>query len=195
MKDLELLNLVLFEAGEVKLRKKITDIIKSNNTQLTLLSMAKEHLTSGTPTPYKDKDGIVIRVHDYVKDGNGNSYYVNSHLQAVPREGDAPVVELSRLVEESQVSRLTVEELLNIKELEADRRRGGRRKKPEPSAEAAQQEKKPEEAAAPADDGRKGTVPACEKMLMALIPDDVLAAELRRRGYTLCAVRPALIEL
>ena len=32
-------------------------------------------------------------------------------------------------------------------------------------------------------------------MILPMLPDNVLANELRRRGYTLCAFRPALVEL
>ena len=43
----------------------------------------KTTISSGAATPFKDKDGNVIKVHDYVKDAEGNRYYVNSHCQAV----------------------------------------------------------------------------------------------------------------
>lgn len=169
---------------------------------------------SGVETPFKDKDGKVIRVHDYVKDAQGNRYYVNSHCQAVPDGGDAPAKELSRLLDESPVSVMTMEEVLKIKEPIAPRRRGGRRKEvaqnvvPEdsPSPEKVEAEARAAAEAQAAEEARLAAIaaakvnnedlhPVTKEMLLRVLPDDMLANELRRRGYTLCAVRPALIEL
>lgn len=172
--------------------------------------MAKEQIVSGTPTPFKDKDGNVIKIHDYVIDSDGNRYYVNSHCQAVPEGNEAPAKELRSLLEESQVSIMSIEELLR-KKPEERRRRGGRRKaSPERTAEEIEKEaaEKAAEAERLAKAAAEASVraaggerplndlhPVTDQMLLSIIPDDVLANELRRRGYTLCAVRPALIEL
>ena len=75
--------------------------------------MAKEAIRSGAETPFKDKDGNVIKVHDYVQDGNGVRYYINSYCQAVPDGTDAPAVELARLIEEQPVSLMSIEEVIN----------------------------------------------------------------------------------
>ena len=160
----------------------------------------KTQANSGEPTAYKDCEGTVIKIHDYVKDGDGNRYYINSHCQAVPADGsDAPAVELERLISDSIVKVMTIEEVLHVKPVEK-RRRGGRRKaEPETPAEEVKQEpgEKPSETAEPEPERvcEKKLTPVTETMILSCLPDDVLAAELRRRGYTLCAVRPALIEL
>lgn len=181
--------------------------------------MTKEKNMSGVTTTFNDKDGNPIKIHDYVKDAEGNRYYINSHCQAVPEGGDAPAVELERLIETSEVSVMSIEEVLDMKPQVERRSRGGRRKKEDPGQQAAEQAKveaearKAEEeakaaakeafarelaekAAEKAQKAAEGEMhPVTEQMLLGVIPDDVLANELRRRGYTLCAVRPALIEL
>lgn len=170
----------------------------------------------GVETPFKDKDGKVIRVHDYVKDAQGNRYYVNSYCQAVPDGGDAPAKELSRLLDESPVSVMTIEEVLNIKNPVAPERRGGRRKKVAPQDVVPEDSPSPKKAEAEAlaaaeaqaaeafrhlhpevssEVSEQDLHPVTKEMLLRVLPDDMLANELRRRGYTLCAVRPALIEL
>lgn len=155
--------------------------------------MSKKENLSGAETPFKDKDGNVIHIHDYVKDADGNRYYINSHCQAVPDGSDAPAVELARLSEESQVSVMSIEEVLNMKPQVERRRRGGRRKKVE-------EEPRPAAGPAPAEPAGESPannelLPVTEEQILAVLPDDLLAKELRRRGYTLCAFRPALIEL
>ena len=173
--------------------------------------MTKEKNMSGVTTTFNDKDGNPIKIHDYVKDAEGNRYYINSHCQAVPEGGDAPAVELERLIETSEVSVMSIEEVLDMKPQVERRRRGGRRKKEDSGQQPAEQAKVEAEArkaqeeaeaaakaaaAEAARTAREGEMhPVTEQMLLGVIPDDVLANELRRRGYTLCAVRPALIEL
>lgn len=162
--------------------------------------MSKKENLSGTETTFKDKDGNAIKIHDYVKDAEGNRYYINSHCQAMPADGsDAPAVELARLISEKEVSIMSVEEVLNIEKPVVTRRRGGRRKKVEAEPGNASCEAAPEsleKAAAEAKEEDKDPLhPVTEEMILSVLPDNVLANELRRRGYTLCAVRPALIEL
>lgn len=162
--------------------------------------MAKEKtIPSGHETSFKDKDGNPIKVHDYVKDADGNRYYVNSSCQAVPDGSDAPAVELSRLISEKEVSIMSIEEVLNIEKPVVTRRRGGRRKKVEAEPGKASGKAAPESLEKAAAEAKKEDMdplhPVTEEMLLSVLPDNVLANELRRRGYTLCAVRPALIEL
>ena len=179
--------------------------------------MREKRLRTGVETSFKDKDGKPIKVHDYVKDSDGNRYYINSYCQAVPEGSDAPAVELSRLMETTLVSVMSIEEVLNMPSTVEHRRRGGRRKtvKTDEEAEraaAADAEAKAvaearlkaaEEAArqrlaaqgGPAAPSEGELHPVTQQLLLSVIPDDVLAGELRRRGYTLCAVRPALVEL
>lgn len=161
----------------------------------------KQETSSGMPTPFKDQNGEVIKVHDYVKDSEGNRYYINSSCQAVPDGDEGPAIELTRLVEKTQLHIMSIEEVLNIEKHVETKRRGGRRKK-------GATEKPAEYTQKPADEQSREGVdqndasgehhdlsPATMQMVVSVIPDDVLANELRRRGYTLCAVRPALIEL
>ena len=161
----------------------------------------KQMVASGTPTAFKDMNGEVIKVHDYVKDSEGRHYYINGSCQAVPDGFDGPAIELSRLLEQTKLCIMTIEEVLDMKPAVEPRRRGGRRKK-------GATEKPAEDTQKPADEQSREGVdqndasgehhdlsPATMQMVVSVIPDDVLANELRRRGYTLCAVRPALIEL
>lgn len=173
---------------------------------------------SGADTLFRDKDGNAIKVHDYVKDAEGHRYYINSYCQAVPEDDGAPAEELSKLKERTEVTVMGIEELLDMKKPVEHKRRGGCRKKEdhaqqeaeqamveaearkaEEEAEAAAREAAAEEAkkeaARAAMEGMRDIHPVTEEMILSVLPDDVLANELRRRGYTLCAVRPALIEL
>ena len=154
--------------------------------------MEKERtLSSGVDTTFKDKDGKAIQVHSYVKDANGNKYYINSHCQAVPEGGDAPAVELSRLLEETDVTVMSTQEVLNSPSVEPKRRRGGRRSKQEIPAE----ETRLPAAQSGQENNSEGLQPVDMRMVLSVIPDNVLAGELRRRGYYLTAVKPAVITL
>lgn len=181
--------------------------------------MEQMHNQSGMETSFKDVNGKAIKIHDYVKDGNGNRYYINTHCQAVPESGEAPAIELSRLMEESAVTLMTAEEVLEIPNLSATRRRGrakkqgknseeecaaeAQRKAEEEEAAKAQKKAEEEEAAKARAAAAEAAAAACDQplnpvtlgMILPMLPDNVLAKELRRRGYTLCAFRPALVEL
>lgn len=157
--------------------------------------MSKEKLESGVETTFHDKDGKPIRVHSYIKDVEGMVYYINSHCQAVP-EDEAPAVELAKLVESTEVTCLTAEEVLSVQKPEP-RRRGRKPRNQEgrpavtPPAEQAVQGK-PEEGA---EAQQEALIPFDLKVVLSAIPDKILADELRRRGYSLCAVKPAFIQL
>lgn len=154
--------------------------------------MEKERtLSSGVDTTFKDKDGKAIQVHSYVKDANGNKYYINSHCQAVPEGGEAPAVELRSLLEASEVTVMTAAEVLNAPSPEPLRRRGGRRSKQEIPAE----ETRLPAAKSGQENNSEGLQPVDMRMVLSVIPDNVLAGELRRRGYYLTAVKPAVITL
>jgi len=169
--------------------------------------MEQMHNQSGMETSFKDVNGKAIKIHDYVKDGNGNRYYINTHCQAVPESGEAPAIELSRLMEESAVTLMTAEEVLEIPNLNTTRRRGRNRKQGKNSEEEcpaeAQKKAEEEEAAKARAAAAEAAAAACDQplnpvtlgMILPMLPDNVLAKELRRRGYTLCAFRPALVEL
>ena len=157
--------------------------------------MSKEKLESGVETTFHDKDGKSIRVHSYIKDGEGMVYYINSHCQAVP-EDEAPAVELAKLVESKEVTCLTAEEVLSVHKPEP-RRRGRKPRNQEgspaviPPAEQPVQGKDAGEAQAQ----QEPLIPFDLKVVLSAIPDKILADELRRRGYSLCAVKPAFIQL
>lgn len=160
---------------------------------------------SGFDTAFKDKDGKAIKIHSYVQDSDGNRYFINSHCQAVPYENDAPAVELGRLIESSEVTVLSAKDMLNIKPETARRNRGRLRKKVETPSPAQEEKAASELAAAKAEAAAKAQAaakaeenalhPVTMQMILGAIPAEELAAELRRRGFTLCAVRPALLEI
>lgn len=158
--------------------------------------MSKEKLESGVETTFHDKDGNAIRVHSYIKDGEGMIYYINSHCQAVPEE-DAPAIELAKLVESAEITCLSAEEVLSVQKPEP-RRRGRKPRNQEgrpavtPPGEQAVHQGKPEGGA---EAQQEALVPFDLKIVLAAIPDKILADELRRRGYSLCAVKPAFIQL
>jgi len=159
--------------------------------------MEENSQKKGIDTMFKDKDGKTIEVHSYVKDGSGRLYFINSHLQAVPDGDEAPAVELQQLADSSELTVMGAAEVLAHREAMKEKpRRGGRRARKDfgRTGEPVQEEEAkhvPTEAA-PA---REELFPATMQLVISAIPDNVLAEELRRRGYTLCAVRPALITL
>ena len=146
--------------------------------------MLREKKLSGVETAFNDKDGNPIYVNSYIKDAEGHVYFVNGHCQAVPDgEDEAPSIELAKLLETSEVSVMSAAEVLQGSKTEEKRRRGRRTRhvaEAAPEAEQAQPEKQNE---------------LSLELVLPLIPDNVLAAELRHRGYTLCAVKPALVTL
>jgi hypothetical protein len=151
--------------------------------------MEKQHL-SGVDTTFKDINGNAIRVHSYIRDGEGQLYFINSHCQAVPEGGEAPAVELAKLVEGSEVTLLTSEEVLDVHKPALEQRR--RRLRPRRAKEG--------DDAAPAQEGKgpevpEGMLPVSITMVLSALPDKVLAEELRRRGYTLSASKPVFIQL
>ena len=148
--------------------------------------MVKENISSGIATSFKDKNGAPIHVHSYVKDDEGNMYYINSHAQAVPDGGDAPAVELSRLMETTGLTSMSADEVLKMPRPGVRRRRG---RKP------AKEEQAPEGKAEEAQESQEALVPVTTEIILTVVPDNELANELRRRGYTLCAVKPALISV
>lgn len=150
--------------------------------------MQEREMLSGVKTSFKDKDGAPITVHSYVKDAEGRKYYINSHLQAVP-DDDAPAVELSRLLESSEVTVMTAKEVLESHSEEKRVRRARRRRASQESEEAIP----PVKVETPED--KETLNPVTMQMLLSAIPDNILADELRRRGYYLTAVKPALVQL
>ena len=157
--------------------------------------MTREKHLSGVETSFKDKNGGPICVHSYVKDDDGNKYYINSHCQAVPDGGDAPAIELARLAETTGLTVMTAEEVLNMSHLEIKRRRGRRNSSSIIPAESSSPEKKETEQKEEEAKGNDCLSPVTMQMVLSVIPDDLLATELRRRGYTICAVKPALLTI
>lgn len=154
----------------------------------------KEKQNSGAETTFTDKNGVPICVHSYVKDEAGNRYFINSHSQAVPDGEDAPAQELSRLLESTSLTVMTADEVLKNPQKETVRRRGRRRALI--PAESASPEKKEAEAA-PREEEKvnEDLLPVSMEIVLTSIPDNVLAHELRRRGYSICAVKPAFIQI
>jgi len=140
--------------------------------------MAKKNVL-GVMTPFKDSTGEIIRVHNYVKDSKGNCYVINSRHLAVPMGDDpnAAAYTLESLMQQGPVTIMSPEEVLAVNYV------SGRPK----AAKAAPAEKKAEKepAASPVDMG----------IVLSSISEVDLVAELRRRGYCVTAVKPALIQL
>lgn len=124
---------------------------------------------------YTDRWGAPIKPHCYLADNSGRIYMVNSHYQAVPQDENAPALELSALLKDEQVRVLKPEEVLRFSK---------------PGAKGNAQEILDAEA-----DRRKVEQNTAVTMVLQAIPDMRLADELRRRGYHVTAVKPALIEL
>lgn len=154
--------------------------------------MAKEKGSmSGAATPYQDKDGVTIRIHNYVKDAAGKRYYINSRCMAVPEEDGSPSIALAALIEKTPVTVMTAEEVLAAPAPQSSDQ--SKQKQKASKTGASDQDKEQKEAAQKPE--KDALTPVTMQMLLTAIPDDELANELRRRGYTLCAVRPALITL
>ena len=135
--------------------------------------------TSGVKTLFNDSKGNPIHMHDYVKDSAGNCYFINSHYQAVPYgdNQDAAALSLDGLMKQGPVTIMSPEEVLAVNY-------GSGRLK---AVKDAQAEKKADNvpAASPVDMG----------IVLSSISEVALVDELRRRGYYVTAVKPALIQL
>ena len=160
-------------------------------------------MKSGEDTLLKDKDGKAILVHSYVADASGASYYINAYCQAVPT-GEGVAVELKNLIRETEVRVLSASEVLQLESAKASAAprpapRKQRTRKPakdaaaptEP-ASAAEPQNGPE---TPEKEVSEAETKAELSMVLQLIPDQLLADELRRRGWQVVAVKPALVNL
>ena len=131
---------------------------------------------------YEDRWGKPITVHCYLADNAGRIYMVNSHYQAVPQDEDAPAVMLEDLLKDNEVRVLTPEEVLRyVGNAHADSK---------PAEQPGADDDLKRKVAALRDDAD-----AAVTVVLSGIPDTRLANELRRRGYHVTAVKPAIIEL
>lgn len=160
-------------------------------------------MKSGEDTLLKDKDGKAILVHSYVADASGARYYINSYCQAVPT-GEGVAVELKNLIRDSEVRVLSAAEILQLESAKAAAA-------PKPATRKPRARKLAKEAEAPTDqapaeepqNGSESARPDVSEaetkaelaMVLKLIPDQLLAEELRRRGWHVVAVKPALVNL
>ena len=135
--------------------------------------MSKKKGTVGES--YTDRWGTPIKPHCYLADNGGRVYMVNSHYQAVPQDENAPAVELSVLLQDEKVRVLKPEEVLKFN------KPGSRGNAMEILDEEAERRKREENTAV--------------NIVLQAVPDTRLADELRRRGYHVTAVKPALIEI
>lgn len=135
--------------------------------------MSKKKETVGES--YTDRWGTPIKPHCYLADNGGRVYMVNSHYQAVPQDENAPAVELSVLLQDEKVRVLKPEEVLKFN------KPGSRGNAMEILDEEAERGKREENTAV--------------NIVLQAVPDTRLADELRRRGYHVTAVKPALIEI
>lgn len=132
-------------------------------------------------TTFTDRWGNPIEIHSYLADDSGRVYFVNSHCQAVPsNDEDAPAVALSNFLKDHQVRVLSADEVLSINAKGGSSNRAG--------GEAGAAERRVHRAVQEA--------PArSPESYLPEIADKALADELRRRGYHVTAVKPAIIEL
>ena len=147
---------------------------------------------TGEETPYKDRDGKAIKVHNYIADATGARYYVNSACQAVP-VGEGAAVPLEELVNDKELG-VRVLSATEVGKLESERSATSRET---PSAKQQQiDKKKDEEAAKLTKLAKEGKLEPTEEdikselqMILKLMPDEMLADELKRRGYMLQAIK------
>ena len=147
---------------------------------------------TGEETPYKDRDGKAIKVHNYIADATGARYYVNSACQAVP-VGEGAAVPLEELVNDKELG-VRVLSATEVGKLESERSATSRET---PSAKQQQIDKKNEEEAAKMTKlAKEGKLDITEEdikselqFILKLMPDEMLADELKRRGYMLQAIK------
>lgn len=151
-------------------------------------------MQTGEETPYKDRDGKAIKVHSYVADATGARYYINSACQAVP-VGEGAAVPLEELVNDKELG-VRLLSAAEVGKLETERSATTRET---PAAKQARIDKKNDEAAVRAtkdaaagkeeeeetDDDIKNDL----EMIVKLMPDEMLADELKRRGYILQGIK------
>ena len=151
----------------------------------------------GADTLHKDKDGKAILIHSHLADANGTVYFVNQFCQALPvKEG--VTVPLEELLAAGEVRVISAKEVLKVsaeltgKETKApvEQKRGARNDAM--LEDGPQDRKEPEARKIGAADPE---IMAELAMVIQMIPDKMLADELRRRGYTLSAVKPVFIKL
>lgn len=151
-------------------------------------------MQTGEETPYKDRDGKAIKVHSYVADATGARYYINSACQAVP-VGEGAAVPLEELVNDKELG-VRLLSAAEVVKLETERSATTRET---PAAKQARIDKKNDAAAVratkdaaagkeeeevTADDVKKEL-----EMIVKLMPDEMLADELKRRGYILQGIK------
>lgn len=152
-------------------------------------------MKTGEETPYKDRDGKAIKVHSYVADATGARYYINSACQAVPvGEGAAvPLEELVndkelgvRLLSAAEVGKLETERSATTRETPAAKQVRIDKKNDEAAVRATKDAAagKEEEEEITADDVKKEL-----EMIVKMMPDEMLADELKRRGYILQGIK------
>lgn len=152
-------------------------------------------MKTGEETPYKDRDGKAIKVHSYVADATGARYYINSACQAVP-VGEGAAVPLEELVNDKELG-VRLLSAAEVVKLETERSATTRET---PAAKQAAIDKKNDKEAARltkvAQDGKKVEEEITEddvrselQTLLKFMPDEMLADELKRRGYILQGIK------
>lgn len=151
-------------------------------------------MQTGEETPYKDRDGKAIKVHSYVADATGARYYINSACQAVPvGEGAAvPLEELVndkelgvRLLSAAEVGKLETERSATTRETPAAKQARIDKKNDAEAVRATKDAAAGKEEEEETDDDIKKDL----EMIVKLMPDEMLADELKRRGYILQGIK------
>ena len=154
--------------------------------------MNMKRLKTGEETPYKDRDGKAIKVHNYIADATGAMYIVNSACQAVP-VGEGAAVPLEELVNDKELG-VRVLSATEVGKLESERSATSRAT---PSDKQQQINKKNDKEAAKltklAKDGKleptEEEIKSELQMIVKMMPDEMLADELKRRGYMLQGIK------
>ena len=151
-------------------------------------------LKTGEETPYKDRDGKAIKVHSYVADATGARYYINSACQAVP-VGEGAAVPLEELVNDKELG-VRLLSAAEVCKLETERSATTRET---PAAKQARIDKKNDAAAVRAtkdaaagkeeEEATDDDIKKDLEMIVKLMPDEMLADELKRRGYILQGIK------
>ena len=148
-------------------------------------------------TIFKDVLGKEIKNNNFIADAQGNTYRVNLVTGLATPLNEGAVTRLQDLLDLGGVKVLSAQETLMLEADKAGIARVGSSKR----AEASKTDAKPAEAPQHVRAGEaQNNAPAPDVMAeialaLQVIPDNLLAKELRRRGYVFCAVKPAIVEL
>ena len=153
--------------------------------------------TTAQETIFKDGFGKEIKNNSFIADAKGNTYRVNLVNGLATPLNECAVTPLQDLLDQGGVKVLSAQETLQLAADKAGIARVGSSKRTEASKTDAKLAEAPQHVRA---EEAQNNAPAPDVMAeialaLQVIPDNLLAKELRRRGYVFCAVKPAIVEL